>query len=222
MYLIFQPDSETANVAHVEMVTIQRTGKRGRPRKVPNVEFLREAMKPGRHIKKTKLSRSMRMTRGTLRQYLNKYGIDHGFSTISDSDLDDLVRRFRRAKPDSGTRYLVGRLRVQGLRVQKRRVKASIDRIDPLGQVLRRREPTRRSRYKVSRPNALWHLDGHHKLIRWGIVIHGIIDGFCRTVSRVISVISIQAPLDPNFILSTARRASSKHQQPCFYCSSFI
>ncbi|ESK81644.1 hypothetical protein Moror_3251 [Moniliophthora roreri MCA 2997] len=28
----------------------------------------------------------------------------------------------------------------------------------------------------------MWHLDGHHKLIRWGIVIHGIIDGFCRTV----------------------------------------
>jgi hypothetical protein len=40
-----------------------------------------------------------------------------------------------------------------------------------------------RWQYKVSRPNALWHMDGHHKLICWGIVIHGIIDGYCHTVS---------------------------------------
>ena len=26
------------------------------------------------------------------------------------------------------------------------------------------------------------HLDGHHKLIRWRIVIHGAIDGFSRAV----------------------------------------
>lgn len=25
-------------------------------------------------------------------------------------------------------------------------------------------------------------MDGHHKLIRWGFVIHGIIDGYCQTV----------------------------------------
>ncbi|KAI9569823.1 hypothetical protein HD554DRAFT_2019662, partial [Boletus coccyginus] len=36
--------------------------------------------------------------------------------------------------------------------------------------------------YYVKCPNALWHIDGHHKLICWGIVIHGIIDGFCRMV----------------------------------------
>ncbi|KAI6006192.1 hypothetical protein F5J12DRAFT_721182, partial [Pisolithus orientalis] len=34
-------------------------------------------------------------------------------------------------------------------------------------------------KYHVKWPNALWHMDGHHKLIQWGIVIHGFIDGFC-------------------------------------------
>ena len=29
-------------------------------------------------------------------------------------------------------------------------------------------------------PNSLWHVDGHHKLVRWRIVIHGGIDGFSR------------------------------------------
>ncbi|KAL4063011.1 hypothetical protein V8B97DRAFT_1843938, partial [Scleroderma yunnanense] len=31
----------------------------------------------------------------------------------------------------------------------------------------------------------LWHIDGHHKLIWWGIVIHAFIDGFCQTVHTV-------------------------------------
>ncbi|KAI5987282.1 hypothetical protein EDD15DRAFT_2173867, partial [Pisolithus albus] len=39
-----------------------------------------------------------------------------------------------------------------------------------------------RHKYHIKQPNALWHIDGHHKLIRWGIVIHGFIDGFCCMV----------------------------------------
>ncbi|KAF8800932.1 hypothetical protein BYT27DRAFT_7035561, partial [Phlegmacium glaucopus] len=37
-----------------------------------------------------------------------------------------------------------------------------------------------REQYQVPRPNALWHIDGHHKLIAWGIVIHGVADGYSR------------------------------------------
>jgi len=40
--------------------------------------------------------------------------------------------------------------------------------------------------YSVDHPNALWHIDGHHKLILWGIVIHGIADGDSRTVCAAI------------------------------------
>ena len=32
----------------------------------------------------------------------------------------------------------------------------------------------------ISGPNSLWHIDGHHKLIRWRIITHGGIDGFSR------------------------------------------
>ncbi|CAJ0927556.1 8614_t:CDS:1 [Entrophospora sp. SA101] len=38
-------------------------------------------------------------------------------------------------------------------------------------------------KYKVSGPNALWHIDGHHKLIRWKIVIHGAIDGYTHLIT---------------------------------------
>lgn len=36
--------------------------------------------------------------------------------------------------------------------------------------------------YNVGGPNHLWHLDGYHKLIKWGFVIHGCIDGFSRSI----------------------------------------
>ena len=29
-------------------------------------------------------------------------------------------------------------------------------------------------------PNSLWHIDGHHKLIKWRIITHGGIDGYSR------------------------------------------
>ncbi|KZT30299.1 hypothetical protein NEOLEDRAFT_1030338, partial [Neolentinus lepideus HHB14362 ss-1] len=61
-------------------------------------------------------------------------------------------------------------------------VRMSLRRLDGLGQVLRNHETISRREYKVPRPNYLWHIDGYHKLIRWGIVVHGMVDGFCRSV----------------------------------------
>jgi hypothetical protein len=39
-----------------------------------------------------------------------------------------------------------------------------------------------RREYHVSGPHAFWHIDGNHKLIKYGLVIHGGIDGFSRAV----------------------------------------
>ena len=36
------------------------------------------------------------------------------------------------------------------------------------------------SQYSVPSPNALWHIDGCHKLIRWWFVVHGGVDGYSR------------------------------------------
>ena len=40
----------------------------------------------------------------------------------------------------------------------------------------------RRRHYSVPGPLSLWHLDGNHKIIRWGFVIHGCVDGYSRRV----------------------------------------
>lgn len=39
-----------------------------------------------------------------------------------------------------------------------------------------------RRHYSVPGSLSLWHLDGNHKLIRWGFVIHGCVDGYSRRV----------------------------------------
>lgn len=39
-----------------------------------------------------------------------------------------------------------------------------------------------RREYNVAGPHHLWHMDGHHKLIRYGLITHGCIDGNTRTV----------------------------------------
>lgn len=172
-----------------EVVTVEHTTMVGRPRKHINVKFLQDAMDSKRNINISKLARVIGVHRNTLRYYLKFHDVDTKFSSISNENLDLLIKTFQHTNPDSGIRYLAGFLRCHNLKVQKERVRASIKRVDRLGQRIRHRRTAKaqRKHYHVSRPNALWHIDGHHKMILWGIVIHGCIDGHSRTV-RIVSI----------------------------------
>lgn len=75
-----------------------------------------------------------------------------------------------------------GFLRAQGIVVQRSRVREALHYVDPYGVQLRRRRVLHRREYHVPNSNALWHVDSHHKLIRWRMVIHGGIDGYSRVV----------------------------------------
>jgi hypothetical protein len=175
--------SDSRHVHHFDPVHVLHTGRPGHPPKIPDLHFLENAMDPKRKITLTKLAKSMGLHRNTLRYYLKEYDVDYSFHNLSDNDLDLLVQTFRKAKPSSGLSYLVGFLRSHGLRIQRERVRSSVHRVDPVGSALRSRTIIPHAEYYVPRPNALWHMDGHHKLICWGIVVHGVIDGYCRTVS---------------------------------------
>ena len=71
-----------------------------------------------------------------------------------------------------------GRLCSSGLKVQRDRVCASLRRVDPKYSHLRWATVITRQTYAVPSPNSLWHIDGHHSLVNWGFVVHGVIDGF--------------------------------------------
>lgn len=55
-------------------------------------------------------------------------------------------------------------------------------RVDPKNTAIRWCAQVSRRTYQVPWPNSLWHIDGHHSLIRWKFVIHGCIDGFSRRI----------------------------------------
>jgi hypothetical protein len=171
-----------------QIYTVMR--KRGRPRKNVDPKILHEAFQKGRRISTTVLANILGISRKTLQARKKELDIDSNFDNISDTDLDDLVRIYHQENPAGGRSYIMGHLRAtHALRIQRQRVVDAINRVDKLGQGLRQRvgKKTLRRKYSVPRPNALWHIDGHHKLIAWGIVLHGVADGYTRKVSISLS-----------------------------------
>jgi hypothetical protein len=178
--------SEKSKILEVKVVESQRSGKRGRPRKIVSDSFLREVFKPGRNITISRIATTLGVHRNSIKNYMKLYKIvRQPFSTTVDSQLDSMIKRFKDSHPNTGIRYIRGFLLQQGLRVQRSRIIASLSRVDDVAKVVLRNKTIKRREYKSARPNALWHLDGHHKLGLWGIVIHGITDGFDRVVRAV-------------------------------------
>ena len=134
------------------------------------------------HFSNHDIANLLQVSPRTIRRRIIQYGLqeDACFTEISNTDLDTITGQFVDNHPNSGERSLAGFLRGSGLRVQRSRVRESLTRVDPRGVYMRFRRALHRRRYSVCMPNSLWHIDGHHKLIRWRIVIHGGIDGYSR------------------------------------------
>ncbi|XP_039599028.1 uncharacterized protein LOC120521524 [Polypterus senegalus] len=104
------------------------------------------------------------------------------FSGITDNELDNEVKLLHSQYPNSGTEMISGYLRAKGLIVQRKRIRSSLMRIDPMSTAGRWAQVIQRRSYRVASPNSLWHMDSHMKLIRWGFTVHGCIDGFSRLI----------------------------------------
>ena len=106
----------------------------------------------------------------------------NGGSYISDSELHATVQRLTVSFPRSGYVMMWGHLRGMGIHVTRRRVRETLLRVSASSVQLRATTTVRQCEYNVSSSNALWHIDGHHCLVCWRIVIHGGIDGHSRTI----------------------------------------
>jgi len=69
-----------------------------------------------------------------------------------------------------------------GLTVTQETVRQIMSLLDPEGVAIRKRRRLRRRTYYTDGPNAVWHMDGYDKIKRFGIAIHGCIDGFSRHI----------------------------------------
>eukprot|EP00794_Sanderia_malayensis_P008493 gene8493-9400_t len=132
----------------------------------------------------SKISRAFGASRWTVYRRLEEYNLHNlqHFSDVSDEEIDQSLLDFMsRHGNATGEPYMSGYLRSKGLLVQRRCVRASLNRINPTNVALRWRTLVTRRTYYVPWPNSLWHMDGHHSLIRWKFVIHG------HTVSKAFS-----------------------------------
>ena len=85
-----------------------------------------------------------------------------------------------------------------GLCIQKQCVLDTLQQVNQVGRFIWRCAVICRWKYHRSCPNTLWHCDKHHKLIKYGIVIHGFIGGNCCTVCHFVSLAAKHWSLIPN------------------------
>lgn len=92
------------------------------------------------------------------REFSWPVGQDYNFSTISAEELDRVVREILTLTPQSGLGLVRGALRSRGLRLQRRRVIETLQRLDPVTSALRQSRTIIRWTYRVPGPNSLWYV----------------------------------------------------------------
>ena len=123
----------------------------------------------------------LQVSKSTIERRLVEFGIStRSYCEITNDELDAKVQEIKLFHPNVGSKNLAGYLAARNIKIPRRRIRESLQRVDPLGVAARKCKAIHRRVYNVSCPLALWHFDGNHKLIRWRLVIHGCIDGFSR------------------------------------------
>ena len=112
---------------------------------------------------------------------MGRYGLSQlQFTEITEGELDEVVEEITREYPSCGEGLLKQILADRGIKVQRMGLRDSIHRVDHEGVENRKRGRLCRRTYNVQGPNHLWHIDTNHKLVRWHLVVIGVIDGFSR------------------------------------------
>ena len=129
----------------------------------------------------------LEVSESTVKRRLHRHrmSISSRYANLSEADLDTIVMDIIQQFPKSGYKHMIGHLLARGYRVQEKRVRESMRRVDPEGVIERSisLKIIQRRRYSVPSPMALWHMDGHLKLVRYN-PLHMIYRGLhpCRVV----------------------------------------
>ena len=142
------------------------SGEPGRPKYAIHREQLQFLLNEGFNI--PTISKLVGVSKRTVWRRMSDFGLSIGgsYSVLTDAELDNIVREILDRLPNTGMKRMHGLLVSQGVRVPIFRTRESVRRIDPLGVDARRLHTIKRRSYNVPCPNALWHIDGNHKLIR--------------------------------------------------------
>ena len=159
------------------------TGSSGRPKYDIPAEILSLFM--DYRFSYEKIGQILNVSKETIYRRTIEFGLSPvQHSQLSDEELQQLVETILSEFPNSGIRRMKGYLMASGHHVQWERIRQVLWSVDPEGMIRRSigLNIIHRRKYSVPGSLSLWHIDGHHKLIRWGFVTHGCIDGYSRKI----------------------------------------
>lgn len=144
--------------------------KQGRKYDIPS-ETLQNLIEIGLKIRD--ISELFNVGKRTVERRMEEYNLSvrDTYSNLSDNDLRLEVQDLCSSFPCVGYRTIQSLLLSKGIKVQESRVRQTVRECDPCGVLFRKVFLTscriQRRTYSVSGPQALWHIDGNHKLIRF-------------------------------------------------------
>ena len=123
------------------------------------------------------------LSRSTLYRRLDEFNIPmNDYADIPTDQLDEIIKDIKHNFPNDGEIMVQGHMLRLGLKVPRSSLRAAIHRVDHENTVTRSSSVINRRIYNAAHPNAVWHIDGMHKLIRWRFVVHAGVDGFSRMI----------------------------------------
>ena len=127
-----------------------------------------------------KISKLICVSKATVKRRLKQFelSVQQTYSNIGKQVLDNIIAELISKHPNCGYRRMIGFLLSKSIKISEKRVRESMHRVDPEGVLLRALQINivNRREYKVPGVLSLWHMDGHHKLIRYYFVL----SFFCR------------------------------------------
>lgn len=156
-------------------------------------------------------------SRDCLLRWREEVGFEDPKQKIPNDQVDNLVTNYSQGQPRRGEVTIAAHVATTGFYVPRQQLRDSIHRVDPDGVEERSRKPIKRKVYYSNGPHHDWHMDGNHKLIRWGMVIHGCIDG----CSRNIIYLQLRDNNKSDVVLDAFMEGVSQYQLPLHVSGDF-
>ena len=149
----------------------EETGNRGRPKYIITKQQLEYYLENGFTV--PAIAKMISVAVKTVKRRLKDYelSITDSYAKLNDEELHAIIRGILTQNPNCGYRRMLGFLLSRGIRVSEQRARESMQRVDPEGVLLRAMKLTtiNRREYRVPGVLSLWHIDSHHKLIRYNL-----------------------------------------------------
>lgn len=143
--------------------------RRGRKYDIP-FETLESFIDSG--VKVKDIAELLGVSKRTVERRMEEFNLSvrQTYSNLSDEEIQVEVQELCSSFPNVGYRTIHSLLLSKGLKIQEHKVRQAVRECDPCGVLFRKVFLTscriQRRTYSVSGPQALWHIDGNHKLIR--------------------------------------------------------